>query len=161
MCRAAVPITEFRRLSRHAASGPQARRMRRPTDFILGPPDPKGQPPTSDTLAIFDLDGLRCMAYNALGASGYQVLAKCWRATYLECHWQTGGSVVLVLPITTATSALRVAMWRARAELYGKLTANGRWFPFRWCPQARTIHLPVRRRPWLSPQAKHTRRDDD
>jgi len=68
----AVPICEFRRLSRHAASGPQARRMRRTTDFILEPPDPKGQPPTSDTLAIFDLDGLRCVAYNASGACGYQ-----------------------------------------------------------------------------------------
>ena len=34
--------------------------------------------------------------------------------------------MVLVLPTTTATSALRVAMWRAGTELYGKLTANGR-----------------------------------
>ena len=32
--------------------------------------------------------------------------------------------MVLVLPITTATSALRVAMW-GKNRLYGKLTANG------------------------------------
>ena len=161
MCRAAVPITEFRRLSRHAASGPQARRMRRTTVFILEPPDLQGQPPTSDTIAIFDLDGLRCMAYNALGAWGYQALRN--------------ASGPRILNVTGRPEDLWYSCCRSRqrrlrcglpcggqdTELYGKLTANGRCFPFRWRPPARTIHLPIRRRPWLSPQAKHTRRDDD